>query len=93
MPGVYDKMSQFILSVKTFDIKYIMQFVAKKLVKCGPKNLFPLIIFLDEFETSNTLGNHGGVYKQRAIYFSVIYIYIYIGFIKVYIMAPYYIHM
>nr|XP_023028858.1 uncharacterized protein LOC111517034 [Leptinotarsa decemlineata] len=39
--------------------------------KVKHKNVFPLIIYFDEFETCNPLGSHAGVYKQGAVYFSI----------------------
>lgn len=35
------------------------------------KEVFPLILYFDDFETANPLGSHAGVYKLGGVYFSL----------------------
>lgn len=80
IPGVYQTMLNYRsqvysenLSNDNIHFSNIMQgeIWQTYLKKIGSKNVFPLIIYFDDFETCNPLGSHANVHKQGAVYFSV----------------------
>lgn len=79
IPGVYDTMCQYRRNVLSEDIRSshvisnIMQadLWQEYLKKCTHDNVFPIVLYFDDFEINNPLGSHAGIYKQGAVYFSI----------------------
>lgn len=79
IPGVYRTMSEYrekILGEKLVEDSFISNIMQGELWqtylnKSKNKNVFPLIIYFDDFETCNPLGSHADVYKQGAVYLSI----------------------
>ncbi|KAB0798233.1 hypothetical protein PPYR_09226 [Photinus pyralis] len=75
LPGVLEKIFEYkhFLETSSNSIQNLMQanYWRKLVTKLPNKILLPLIIYYDDFESSNPLGSHAGVYKIGAVYYTL----------------------